>query len=113
VTILAADTSAQHTQTIVTIIVGVLTILTVVLAAGRWTVRRYLEPNRRMVDEWTGDPGQPAKGIPPRLGALERITTLERSMGTVTGAVTKNGGSSMLDAVNRIEANTGKPGGLL
>lgn len=103
----AASTTAQHTQTMLTIAAATIAIMTSMLAGARWLVKRYLEPNRRMVEEWNGDPGQPSRGIPPRPGALERITALEANTGVVRSAVTKNGGSSMADAVNRIEANQG------
>jgi len=103
----AASASAEHTQTLLAIVISAIGIVTAILGVGRWVVRRYLEPNRRMVEEWTGDPGQPAKGIQPRPGALERITALESAVGTVRGAVTRNGGSSMADAVARVEANQG------
>jgi hypothetical protein len=103
-TLAASNTAAEHTQTLVAIIVGVIAIMSTMLAGVRYLAKRYLEPNRQMVEEWNGDPGQPKKGIQPRPGALERITTLEAAMTTVKGAVTKNGGSSMADAVTRIDA---------
>ena len=94
-------------QTLLAILGSALMISTSVLGVGVWAKRRYFDPLSQMVEEWRGEPGNEARGIPARPGALERVTALERSMHEVRSEVRPNGGSSLRDAVNRIEQQVG------
>lgn len=94
-------------QAALSMALATIAICTTIVAVGRSARSRYLDPLRQMVDEWRGEAGVPAKGIAPRLGALERITLLEEQIRAISAEVKPNGGGSMRDAVNRIDQAVG------
>lgn len=78
------------------------------LLAGAWrVVRRVLCVLRRVdqvVDDWQGTPPRP--GVPARAGVMQRLATIEQTMGIVAHEVRPNGGSSLRDAVHRVDRRT-------
>lgn len=54
------------------------------------------------VDDWFGETGRP--GGKPTPGVLERLTAIENRLARVEGQFSPNGGGSLRDAVNRVEA---------
>lgn len=74
-----------------------------VLASGGagavWLGRVVARTGRAVVDmhdDWKGEPARP--GVRGRMGVMERLDSIERELHP-------NGGSSLRDAVNRLEAN--------
>jgi hypothetical protein len=78
------------------------------LGAVLWRVaRRLRELARRVedfIDDWVGVPGRP--GVEQRPGVMERLDRIERTVGIVAHEVRPNGGSSMRDAVDRVDSRT-------
>lgn len=75
-------------------------IVTALYVGGRW-VWRTLRRVDEWLDDWYGDPGRP--GVPARLGVPERLARLEEQVTTIAAQVQPNGGSTLRDAVARIE----------
>lgn len=76
-------------------ILAVLGLLTYAFKAIRATVRLARKLNDTL-DDWQGEPSRP--GVPARLGILERLSRVE-------GQLVTNGGASLKDQTNRIEAS--------
>ena len=57
-------------------------------------IRPRLHRTRDFLDDWSGTPARP--GVKARPGVMERLESIE-------GQLRPNGGTSMHDAVNRIE----------
>lgn len=83
----------------------------VALAAGgallwRWArgLRRVAQRVEDFVDDWQGARGRP--GVPARAGVMERLDVIERGLEEVRREVRPNGGSSMRDAINRVDERT-------
>lgn len=80
----------------------------VVLAkAGTW-VGRIVGRMQVFLDDWAGEPARPGTlrrpGVPERLGVIEtRLQTLEKEM-------RPNAGSTLRDAVDRMESTIGTGG---
>ncbi|GIH27605.1 hypothetical protein Aph01nite_59150 [Acrocarpospora phusangensis] len=70
----------------IAVIVGGITALVV--------VRKSLKKLSDFMDDWNGEPDRP--GVPGRLGVMQRLEAIESE-------VKINHGSSLKDAVNRIE----------
>lgn len=73
---------------------------TVVIFGGRWAFRTL----RRIdvfLDDWYGEPARP--GQPARPGVPERLEAIENRVGRVETQLRPNGGSTLRDAVARIE----------
>jgi hypothetical protein len=74
----------------------------VVLAGGGVVVVKLLRVIKRVgdfVDDWQGEPAR--RGVPARPGVMERLESIE-------GQLRPNGGSSLRDAVNRVEQTTAR-----
>jgi hypothetical protein len=78
------------------------------VGAVLWRATRPLRALGRRVedfiDDWTGVPGRP--GVEQRPGVMERLDRIERTVGIVAHEVRPNGGSSMRDAVDRVDSRT-------
>ena len=77
---------------------------------------RLVRPLRRIVqlvdmfwEDWQGTPGRP--GVPPRPGVMARLDRIEDRVGIVVHEVRPNGGGSMRDAIDRVDARTAPPPG--
>jgi hypothetical protein len=67
-------------------------------------VRKALPLIRRIghfVDDWFGEDGRAGAARTP--GVLDRLKAIEGRLSAVEGQFTTNGGSTMRDAVNRVE----------
>lgn len=95
-----------------------ITVLSTIVLAGaalavltHWVVMpavRLFTDWRQFLEDWRGEPARP--GIAPaRLGVLERLSKLEADVSASRSQLTPNGGSSLLDKVDRIEAHTVPP----
>ncbi len=70
-----------------------------VLAGGSAVVVQivnFLKKMSNVVDDWAGEPAR--EGVPARAGVMKRLEQIEAELRT-------NHGSSLRDAINRIEAN--------
>lgn len=84
--------------TVATVGGGVVVMLTGVAAAARYIgrpMRKLLQQNNEFREDWYGESARP--GIDPRPGVMERLKGIE-------GELRPNGGSTLRDAVNRLEA---------
>jgi len=61
-----------------------------------WT--RVIRPIQQIAEDWRGEQARPDAGLPERPGMMLRMARLE-------GEMHPNHGSSLRDAVNRLEAN--------
>lgn len=86
--------------------------VTLVAVAGagallwRWTrgLRRVAQRAEDFIDDWQGTPQRP--GVPARPGVMERLDVMERDLAAVRAEVRPNGGSSLRDAVDRVDRRT-------
>lgn len=94
-------------------------IIAAVGAAGavlfRWgrNVRRASRRLGQVLTDWTGEPGRagvpPRPGVMERLGAIdERLSALDQRVGKIEHEVHPNSGSSLRDAVDRVDARTAR-----
>lgn len=92
-------------------IVGVIAILTAVAATARWAVRQLapvFRRTRQFLDDWFGEEARP--GVPRRAGIGERLSDVQDDLSQVKTEQSRvsrelqdNHGSSLKDAVRRIE----------
>lgn len=90
---------------------------TIVLAGGAlgfvtkfivMPVIRFIVKLLQFLDDWAGEPERP--GIAPaRPGVLQRLLGVEADVKILKQQMTANGGSSLADKVDRIEAHTVPP----
>ena len=79
----------------------------VVIGKGvRW-VFSTLNMVREFLEDWRGEEARP--GYHKRPGVMERLVSLEEQVNTVTHELKPNSGSSLRDAVDRIETHTVPP----
>lgn len=80
---------------------GAMALLAGVAAAVRkaWPLVRKIS---HFVDDWFGESARPGTaGVP---GVLTRLAAIESRLARVEGQFSPNGGGSLRDAVNRVEA---------
>ncbi|MGW1127447.1 hypothetical protein [Streptomyces sp. NPDC002526] len=65
-------------------------------------VRRIVLRVDEFVDDWNGVPGRP--GVPERPGVMARLDGIEERLGSVEHELHPNSGSSLRDAVDRVDA---------
>ncbi|MFC8290079.1 hypothetical protein ACFUJ0_06040 [Streptomyces sp. NPDC057242] len=72
----------------------------------RWIrgIRRVLRGLADFLDDWTGTPGR--AGVPERPGVMQRLASLEAQAAVIKHEVRPNSGSSLRDAVDRVDART-------
>jgi hypothetical protein len=70
------------------------------LAKGARWMRQRLRRLDRFLEDWFGDPGADDER---RLGVMARLRQVERRLARVEGQLKPNGGSTVMDAVMRIE----------
>lgn len=84
-------------------ILGAVPSLAVLVVFVRWLSHRL----RRVDDflgDWNGEPDRP--GVPGHPGVMARLDGIERRVTAVEKQLHPNGGSTLADAVQRIERNT-------
>ncbi|MFS0697817.1 hypothetical protein [Streptomyces nitrosporeus] len=67
-------------------------------------VRQIVGRVDEFVDDWNGTPGRP--GTPARPGVMARLAGIETRLGAVEHELHPNSGSSLRDAVDRVDART-------
>lgn len=72
----------------------------VLWAGGKWMFGTMKKIND-FLEDWRGE--DPRPGYPGRPGVLQRLVTLEEFVGRVEHEVKPNSGTSMKDAVTRID----------
>lgn len=84
--------------------------LSVVVGAVTVIVRQLLLPIHRgflklqdFLEEWKGEPARP--GYAARPGVMQRLEQVEADMARVASEIRSNGGSSMKDAIARVETH--------
>ena len=71
----------------------------------RKAVRPAWHQFSQLLADWHGSPERP--GVPARPGVLARLAAMDERLASVEGQLTRNGGSSMRDAVDRVENKLG------
>ncbi len=79
----------------VSAVIGALSGVLVTLGVA-WT--RVVRPIQRIAEDWRGEPARPQDGVPERPSMMKRMALMEAEMRT-------NHGTSLRDAVDRIESN--------
>lgn len=72
--------------------------LTIKGARHLWRLLRMLD---EFLDDWRGV--EPRPGVPERPGVMARLARIEEQQATVEHELTTNNGSSLKDAVQRVE----------
>lgn len=67
-------------------------------------IRRIAERIDDFADDWAGTPGRP--GVPARKGVMERLDRIEERIAAVDHELQPNSGSTLRDAVDRVDART-------
>jgi hypothetical protein len=81
-------------NTLAGVAVAVVSVLGVVAVAWRaW--RKFHKSFGRFMEDWNGEPARP--GVPAKPGVMVRLASIEKE-------IHPNSGSSLRDAINRIEA---------
>ncbi|MFF6836037.1 hypothetical protein ACFY84_30035 [Streptomyces sp. NPDC012438] len=72
----------------------------------RWvrTMRRVVRGLGDFLEDWAGVEGRP--GVPERPGVMQRLSSLEEKAAVIKHEVRPNSGSSLRDAVDRVDART-------
>lgn len=73
----------------------------VLVKGGRWVARIWTKIER-FLDDWNGEEARPGRDAVPSV--MERLVRLEKLQERVVHEVTPNSGSSMKDALGRVEA---------
>lgn len=68
------------------------------------TLLRPLKPLGFMLEDWNGVPDR--RGVPGRPGVMERLAGHDEALASIQRELTANGGSSLRDAIAKIEERT-------
>ncbi|MFE7514402.1 hypothetical protein ACFU8I_24710 [Streptomyces sp. NPDC057540] len=73
---------------------------------ARWSrpLRQAVRRLGEFLDDWFGTPSRP--GVPERPGVMQRLCSLEDEVAGIKHEVHPNSGSSMRDAIDRVDART-------
>ncbi|MBI0374717.1 hypothetical protein JBE27_00105 [Streptomyces albiflaviniger] len=66
--------------------------------------RRLAERLGDLADDWQGTPARP--GVPPRPGVMQRLDAIEQQLAAVEHELHPNSGTSLRDAVDRVDERT-------
>lgn len=78
-------------------------VVTSVAVSTRYLGRKFARL-AQMAEDWQGQPARPEDGVPARPGVMLRLSRLENAMLDVHAQLSPNGGKTIRDAVDRIEA---------
>lgn len=73
-----------------------------VVARGMSWLHKLITRVTQFLDDWAGEPARP--GVPAVPGVMERVRQLEEVAKRINFEVQPNGGASLIDKINRIEA---------
>jgi hypothetical protein len=76
-----------------------------VVALIRW-LRHHLGGLADFINDWHGEGARP--GVPARPGVMERLSGIEDRLAAVEHELQPNSGTSLRDAVNRVDARTAR-----
>lgn len=113
--------TAGQILTLCAVIVGTTTACAAVWKGGGWLLATMRKLGR-LADDWTGEPARPGHPIPTpgvldRLSMIEahvrplqsRLDDMDRRLAAVEAQLQPNGGSSLRDAVDRIDRQSADP----
>lgn len=83
-------------------VVGGSLVLLAGVVAGVLKVIPFVRRIGHFVDDWFGEDSRGGAARTP--GVLDRLTAIEAKVARIEGQFTTNGGSTLRDAVNRVEA---------
>ena len=81
------------------IIVGLITILGALVASARWTYRQVCSL-QDLLEDWHGEQARP--GVPGRLGVMERLDRIEKTVNSAAFNSQPNHGTSAYDEHTRL-----------
>lgn len=87
---------------------GVVVVGGALVGSGRWVVRR-VRGLGEFLEDWRGVPARP--GFPARPGVPARLESIERRVAGIEKELHPNSGSTLRDAVTRIEGCVTNDGG--
>jgi len=93
----------------VAIVGGVLVILGMLWRVAGLPIRRIAERQDEFREDWTGRPARPGRPAVP--GVMERLAAIEARVTAVEHEMRPNSGSSLRDAVDRVEQAVRPPAG--
>jgi hypothetical protein len=93
------QTELQILATVVSILGGIIGIFIVAVIPLQRKLRKMTDSWEMFMRDWKGEPAMPGRDATP--GVMERINSLD-------GELSRNGGSSLKDSVERIEAKLNK-----
>lgn len=83
----------------ISIIVGIITIVGALLASARWTYRQ-ISSLHNLLEDWHGEQARP--GVPGRLGVMERLDRIEKTVNSAAFNSRPNHGASAYDEHTRL-----------
>lgn len=81
------------------IIVGIITIIGAIIACARWTYRQ-VSSLQDLLEDWRGEEERP--GVPGRLGVMERLDRIEKTVNSAAFNSQPNHGTSAYDDHTRL-----------
>lgn len=81
------------------IIVGIITIIGTLLACARWLYRQVASI-QNLLEDWNGE--QPRPGVPGRMGVMERLDRIEKTVNSAAFNSRPNHGTSAYDEHTRL-----------
>lgn len=81
------------------IIVGLITIIGTLIACARWTYRQVTSL-QDLLEDWHGEESRP--GVPGRLGVMERLDRIEKTVNSAAFNSRPNHGTSAYDEHTRL-----------
>lgn len=81
------------------VIVGLITIIAALIACARWTYQQ-VRSLQDLLEDWHGEKERP--GVPGRLGVMERLDRIERTVNSADFNSRPNHGTSAYDEHTRL-----------
>ena len=102
------DTVQNWTVGSVILILACLFAVLSMLMLSRKMFKPFTDAFKNFIDDWNGEPDRPGK--PQRPGVMQRLEKLEKLAVSSNHELSRNSGSSMSDAVHRIEQTVNAAG---